>query len=230
MAERPVFCPIIEGDQLVREIPIEFKWHPGLAISQRQLNVRSLHDAAVAAGLSPVLEVSTKAKEPLGRALSAFNLAITLKTGKVVPVEVAFQASKVFERGGPFTDILEMSAREAKGDRRLRESGPLLEFRLDDCSWSLDPKTAFYDWIYSNALSIRSELIDQIKPYKGFTDIEFNPKKSINCQARSVALYIALDARGLVKNALESQAAFLSTLENYESLARIIPTQLILLP
>jgi hypothetical protein len=34
--------------------------------------------------------------------------------------------------------------------------------------------------------------------YAGFTDIEFNPRKSINCQARSIALFLALMKRNLL--------------------------------
>ncbi len=33
--------------------------------------------------------------------------------------------------------------------------------------------------------------------YEWFTDIEFNPKKSINCQARSVAIYKLLQTRSM---------------------------------
>ncbi|NLH76567.1 MAG: hypothetical protein GX465_05975 [Acidobacteria bacterium] len=217
MATRPVFSPIFEGLQLVQETAIEFVWHPGMAISQRQLNIRSLHEAAAGAGLSPVLEVSTKAQEAIGRSLSAFNLTIALNSGRSVPIEVAFQGSKVFESGGPFEDIMKRTPREAKRDPRLRESGPLREFRYEGCSWVLEPVTAFYDWIYLTALSSRRELVDQLAIYKGFTDIEFNPKKSINCQARSVALFLALDARGLIEIAIESQESFLATLRRFAS-------------
>ena len=214
----------------MRVISIEFQWHPGIVISQRRLNIRSLHEAAAMAGVSPVIEVSTKAEDLLGRTLSAFNLTITLMAGKVVPVEVAFQASKVFEKGGPFNEILELDPWEAKRDPRLRECGPLREFRFDGHFWALEPKTAFYDWIYLKAISIKPELLNQLKPYQGFTDIEFNPKKSINCQARSIALFVAFEARGLVKTALESQESFLTTLKKYEPLIVVPPTQLTLLP
>ena len=46
------------------------------------------------------------------------------------------------------------------------------------------------------------ELADEITNYNGFTDIEFNPKKSINCQAYSAALYSSLQHSGLLKKSL----------------------------
>ena len=49
----------------------------------------------------------------------------------------------------------------------------------------------------------------KILNYTAFTDIEFNPKKSINCQARSCALYVSLVKNELLDIALESEEAFL---------------------
>lgn len=34
--------------------------------------------------------------------------------------------------------------------------------------------------------------------YDGFTDIEFNPQKSLNCQAKAAALYVSLCRNGLL--------------------------------
>ena len=39
----------------------------------------------------------------------------------------------------------------------------------------------------------------QIRERDGFTDIAFNPKKSLNCQARSAALYVALARDGITE-------------------------------
>jgi hypothetical protein len=38
----------------------------------------------------------------------------------------------------------------------------------------------------------------------GFTDIEFNPEKSVNCQARSCAFFVALEKRDLLDEAMSS--------------------------
>ena len=48
--------------------------------------------------------------------------------------------------------------------------------------------------------------------YAGFTDVEFNPHRSINCQARSAALFLSLMKRGDLENALHSPDEFIQTL------------------
>jgi hypothetical protein len=48
--------------------------------------------------------------------------------------------------------------------------------------------------------------------YAGFTDIEFNPQRSINCQARSAALFLSLMKRGDLESALHTPTAFNDTL------------------
>ncbi len=119
MAERPLYIPAAEGSTLVRTKSIDFQWFPGMAASQKQKSVDSLHGAALKQlGISRVLEVSSKSREELGVALSAFNLTFTtVKLKHTFTVECAFQGSKVFERGGPFTDLFGMTSREAKMDR-----------------------------------------------------------------------------------------------------------------
>ena len=48
-----------------------------------------------------------------------------------------------------------------------------------------------------------------ILEYDAFTDISFNPKKSINCQAEAAAIYVSLYRQNLLKEALSSEEAFL---------------------
>jgi hypothetical protein len=114
-----------------------------------------------------------------------------------IPVECAFQGSKVFEHGGPYTDLYEADARSAKHDPRLYKSGRLVGFKFDNLSFPLEPKTAFYDWLYINAIFPHREWLKRLYRYAGYTDIEFNPARSINCQARSCALFVALMKRDL---------------------------------
>lgn len=213
MAERPIFIPAAEGPALVRTKRVEFQWFPGMAVSQKQKSVDSLHTAALKLpGISKVLEVSSKSREELGVALSAFNLTFTtVKHSRTFSVECAYQGSKVFERGGPFADIFGMTSREAKKDERLRLSGRLTGFRFFGTDWGLEPQTAFYDWLYINALKKQPSMTEQLLEYSAFTDIEFNPDRSINCQAYSVALYISLHKRSLLEEATSSKAAFLRT-------------------
>ena len=103
-----------------------------------------------------------------------------------------------------------MTSREAKKDERLRlPSGRLTGFRFFGTDWGLEPQTALYDWLYINALKKRASVIEQLLSYSAFTDIEFNPEHSINCQAYSVALFISLHQRCLLEEAMSSKHAFL---------------------
>jgi hypothetical protein len=212
MATRPVFVPNRSKSAYVLEIPVEFHWVAGMAVSQKQKSIASLHKSARErlAG-TRILEISSKSTEPLGVSLSAFNLMLTLG-GRRVSVEVAFQAGKQFEKGGPFVDLLEGSSRDAKADMRLRESGRLVGFVLDDVKWPLEPLTAFYDWIYLHALAENPRMAEGLDGYGAFTDIEFNPQKSLNCQARSAALYVSLKRERLLETALASKEAYLTLL------------------
>lgn len=220
MAERPIFIPTIAGDAvtMVKTESIEFQWFPGMAVSQKQKSIESLHVAAREKyGFERVLEVSSKSTESLGVALSAFNLSFTTqKRNRKISVECAFQGSKVFEGGGPFSDIFDLSSREAKQDERLQKNGRLEKFKFFDTEWALEPQTAFYDWLYTNALKQHQDLVEQLLDYSAFTDIEFNPKRSINCQAYSVALYLSLYRRGRLDEATASQANFLATIKQYD--------------
>ena len=139
-----------------------------------------------------LLEVSSKSEDELGVRLSAFNLLMYVSSlNKSVPVECVFQAGKVFENGGPYLDLLEKSPRDAKRDDRLGNSGKLLAFEFEGERFPLEPKTYFYDYIYIKALKENPELADRLLEYDGFTDIVFNPEKSINCQAKACAKYVA---------------------------------------
>ena len=185
-----------------------------MAVSQKQKSIRSLHLAGKSGNvcISP-LEISTKSEDALGIELSAFNLsAATRKHGKPFTVEALFQSCKVFKNGGPYRDLLSVTPIEAKRDRRLKESGELIGFDLFGEKWSLEPRTAFYDWIYMNSLARNPTLLEAISKYDGFTDIEFNPKKSINCQAYSVALFRSLTMRNLIQDVLENKEAYLCTI------------------
>jgi len=67
----------------------------------------------------------------------------------------------------------------------------------------------FYDWLYISALFEHREwLMDRLPRYAGFTDIEFNPLRSVNCQARSCALLVALAKMNLLEAAMSSPERF----------------------
>lgn len=220
MAQRPIFLPKREGGQLIVAVPIEFTWHAGMAKSQKQKSIRALHEAAQRTGVERILEISTKSESELGIRLSAFNLNVRGVSGSVAPVEVLFQGSKVFSSGGPYIDIYRKKPREAKTDERLKTSGRLTGFRYEGFDWPLTPQTAFYDWLYLTALIQNPALADQLSEYDGFSDIEFNPEKSINCQAAAAALYKALKARAILNMALSSPSEFIRICSDHTSSSR----------
>ncbi|MBS8271053.1 hypothetical protein DYI26_20395 [Halomonas litopenaei] len=226
MASRPLFVP--KSDEIgVSEKFIEFKWFPGMAASQKKKSIASLHDSARRLGYNNLLEVSSKSDDLLGVQLSAFNLIITTKKSNYsFSVESAFQASKVFEHGGPYKDLFFKDSLEAKRDVRLKESGDLVGFKFFGKDFPIIPRTFFYDWIYVNALVQNSDLCKGVAKYEGFSDIEFNPKKSINCQAHAVALFISIKNNGVLKQALSTPEDFLSLCKkHYENQSRNIGVQ-----
>jgi hypothetical protein len=215
MAERPIFVPAPTESELVREIYFQLRWNSGFAAVQKKKNIRALHEAAAASGYSPLLEVSTKSDHKVGQHLSAFHLKVHSKTLGDIPLESAFQGSKVFEAGGPYTDLYSADVRAAKRDSRLKESGPLVGFMFDDVRFSLEPRTSFYDWLYVTAIYPHRDWLRRLLKYKGFTDIEFNPERSINCQARSCALFVALMSNNLLDRAVQSPTAFIQLVSEH---------------
>lgn len=202
MAQRPLYIPQLENEFLVKTEMVEFKYHSGFSVVQKQKSIDELHNSIQEKyGFDKILEVSSKSKEDLGVALSAFNLMITDKgTKERYSVECAFQSSKIFENGGAYTDLLKATSKQAKKDERLRNSGKLIGFEFRSTKWQLNPLTAFYDWLYVNTLNQNIQYHNELMRYQAFTDIEFNPKKSINCQAYSIAMFVALAKRNLLEN------------------------------
>lgn len=192
MTTRPIFAPSFTGNKFVTKYDTEFLWHAGFSVSQKQKSIKSLHEQGkIQFNLNNILEVSTKSMLKVGKQASAFNLSIETKDGIRTTVESLYQGSKVFENGGPYRDIYSLSSLDAKKDSRLKNSGNLIQFKfIDNSIWQLNEN--FYDWIYLNALLQNQQIAEELMLYEAFTDIEFNPKKSFNCQAYSVALYKSL--------------------------------------
>ena len=175
MAKRLCFIATPKEKNLYKEIEIDFKYFSGFAVSQKQKSIKALHESI--AMLNPelrVLEVSTKSTNPIGVKLSAFNLKFyNERLKKEFPLENIFQSSKVFQKGGPYLDLLDVKPKDAKKDKRLQTSGELKYFQHNNEIWELEPKTMFYDWIYINALIRDQELVNEVIKYDCFTDIEF---------------------------------------------------------
>ena len=209
MAQRPVYVSMSDAPY-VEMIDVEFQFFNGFSTAQKLRSIKSLHVAFLEKNPNlRLLEISSKSAVPLGVKLSAFNLQIVLpKSGKSFSVESAFQSSKVFEGGKQFTDLLNKSSRDAKRDPRLKSSGQLKAFKFFNHEFPLEPETYFYDWLYINALYRQEKLAEEILNYDAFTDIEFNPKKSLNCQAKAAAIFVGLSRAGLIENAVSNKEEF----------------------
>lgn len=188
-----------------------------------------------------ILEVSTKSSNyELGFALSAMNLMYTdFETQEKHPIENWFQSSKQFSRQGeifgPYAELLNVDPKSAKRfvnsnlDKKTAEQyannsvfnriqseikGTILSsFVFLGKSYKTEPKSGFYDYIYSKALSQNQELANAINEYTVFTDIEFNPIMNgrvvrYNTQARACAIFVALSNKGLLNIALEDFNSF----------------------
>jgi len=200
VANRPIFTPNFSGFPYVDTVDIAFKWYPGFSKSQIQKSIASLHAAAEKLHkIAPILEISSKSTLQLGVSLSAFNLSLKTSDGQRMSVECAYQGSKVFENGGPYHELYAVSSREAKTDERLQHSGKLVAFNFCGEDFPTEPKTAFYDWLYMMALFQKErDFLKEFEGFQGFSDIVFNPKRSINCQARAAALFVALSQNGVM--------------------------------
>lgn len=185
------------------QVNIDFEWFPGLSISQKQRSIQALHEAAaheLGLGLIDILEVSTKAPSTLGTSLSALNLGLELRSGRVIPVEVAFQSAKVFRDAGEQSALLALDlGRDAKLAIRALGDDPLVGFAFEGTLWPLEPDPNIYDFLYLRALVENHGVAEELLRYRAFSDIEFNPRRSLNCQARSCAYFVSLGAERAAK-------------------------------
>lgn len=195
MAKRPIFL-VTNEPPYYRCFYSTFQWNGGFAKSQKQKNIKALHESYIRLPIGErkrLLEISSASPNDTGVALSAFNLKKYVPSlNKSVNLECVFQAGKVFENGGPYLDLLEKTSKEAKKDERIRNSGKIVGFEYEGKQYPNIPRTAFYDWLYINACLENIDLADKVLDYDGFTDIEFNPDKSSNCQARSLAMFVGI--------------------------------------
>ena len=211
MAIRPVFEVASNGKLFTRR-DVQFKWFGGFALTQTRKNIHGLHENYLATNPNrKILEISTKSEDNLGVRLSAFNLQ--LREG--VTLESAFQGSKVFEFGGAFTDLIGKPPAQVKKDPRLRNSGRIIKFSFEGKIFPINPPTYFYDWLYITTLAANKNLADELlaREFDAFTDIAFNPAKSLNCQARSAAIFVSLSRKNLLSAALDAEN-FLGMIRN----------------
>ncbi|MEG9862517.1 MAG: hypothetical protein V6Z81_08570 [Parvularculales bacterium] len=211
MAKRPVFIPDFSKQNLSKEQMFEFIWSGGFAEVQKKKNIKALHEAAAKNGIKSILEVSTKSEEEIGQKLSAFNLKYQIGE-KFYPLESVYQGSKVFEEGGPFKQVFELEPREARKFIRELNYDKLKAYELEGKTYPLTPFNAFYDWLYIRSLADHAKWIKSNVKHEAFTDIEFNPKKQFNCQARALAEYLSLLKKNKLSEAVSNFDVFQSML------------------
>ena len=180
---------------MIEELPLEIAWHGGFALSQKQKNIRALHAKAAALGISPVLEISTKSPLEIGKRLSAFSLKIDVG-GVMKSLESVYQSSKVFAESGQHEMLMDLDPFKAKKEVRRLGQGPIIAFRFLGREFPTEPVNAFYDWLYIRAIAPHEDWIKRNLKFKAYSDIEFTPNRSVNCQGRAVAEYHALSMRG----------------------------------
>lgn len=218
MATRPIFIKTNTKKELFKEENIEFQFFNGFSVTQKAKSIKSLHDASKRSGYKNILEVSTKSDNKLGWQLSAFNLMVDFDIDKKISLECAFQGSKVFENNVQYKDLYFVESIKAKKDERLKNSGNIIGFEFEGEFWENEPKTAFYDYLYIKTLYANyREIIEELIKFDSFTDIEFNPKKSINCQARTCAILVSLVELNLLEDAIKSKNAFINIVYRTES-------------
>jgi hypothetical protein len=218
MAKRIVFLPRMDDSGILfDEQEVTFDWVAGMSRSQNQKWIRNLHQSArEQLGIDSLLEISSRSEVKLGMELSAFNLQ--LKHEEVLAsVECLYQGSKVFERGGPFTDLYSAGSKEAKQDSRLKSSGDLIHFEFDSQMWELSDSPNFYDYLYILALSNFCKSKELLE-FQAFTDFAYSQSgskmshgRSFNCQARSAAIYASLFQSDQLDDFLDSPEKFIST-------------------
>lgn len=99
---------------------------------------------------------------------------------------------------------------KSKKDGRLKKSGNIIGFELEGVFWENEPQTAFYDYLYIKTLYTNyRDIIEELTQYDTFTDIEFNPRKSINCQARTCAVLVSLVRLDMLEEVIKSKDKFI---------------------
>ena len=136
-------CFKVNEKKVFDEEIVAFTYIKGMAFSQKCKNVLSFHSSIQAQfPKAKILEISTKSNNPIGVALSAFNLTLD-----GCSVECVYHASKVFEDESNFAFLKDYSPRDAK--RYIRENGlkPLKCYKYKGKEIPLSSRTLFYDYI-----------------------------------------------------------------------------------
>lgn len=199
MSTRAVFFIKEERPYYFRRL-IEFEYVPGLSPAQKKKNVENLRQAVESKfPEAKLLEISTKSFDPTGEALSPFRLTLRLPSlKKDFPIENIFQASKVFEQGGPYVDLLGTTPLEAKRDERLNNSGEVVHFAMEAKKYPAHPSTAFYTWLYFLAIRTRPLFAKRLLAFNAFSDIENAKDPKGGNQAMACCMYVSMAKAGIL--------------------------------
>lgn len=155
--------------------------------------------------LPNALEISTRSPNTFGKSLNPFNLQITLKSGRKIKVECAYQGSKVLEDGAQFPELYWGSPRDAALDRRIKGKRPA-SFKLFNKEYPTEPKHAFFDWLYIIGLCQRKDdVFLKLSQFDGFSDIYYSQRIDPNSQGRAAAKFVAIIENGLIEEETPSR-------------------------
>ncbi|WP_139452439.1 DUF6977 family protein [Campylobacter armoricus] len=232
---------VVHNDKVL-ERDIEYDYFGGFASSQKQKCIISLHsEIKKEYPKVKILEVSTKSpNKDLGIRLSAFNLKLDgiciediFQTSKVFLDKYGCYKNFYDIKNDIFVldKIKNEQVKTKKLYHRIKESdfldtrlkrelnklylllypdSILDHFYYKNKKYPNHPVTFFYDYIYIKAL-LENNI--NISEYDIFTDIEFG-KNSINCQARSCAIY-----NYLYKN--NKLNTYINTIETMQSFDKV---------
>lgn len=200
MATRPVFL-INQNKPYFSEYNVNFIYNNGFAPCQKRKNIIAIHDAFHKDNSDKeILEISSKSFDEVGVNLSAFNLTIYVESlGKRMPVEIMYHSGKIYKDSGRHLEILNMSPRESKKYLYQNKFGSIEYFIFENQRVEVDQIYAFYNWLYNRALLENEDIASELLRYEAFTDVEYNPNRSKNCQARSAAIFVSLFKQGKIQ-------------------------------
>ena len=205
MAEKSVFISKVEYP-FFEEVHVNIDWFGGFALSQKRKCKIGLHqNFLMEYPKEKILEISSSSLMSLGAKLSAMHLNKRTLKG-ITTVESAFQSSRIYGDGakriGPFPEYRFLPGRECK--KLVKEAAKEMhsyQYELDGLTFYAPAHhiSQFYDFLYLNALlepeneEVKNKLLQE--KYTAFTDLA---TKSLNCQARSAAIFVGLVRAGMI--------------------------------
>lgn len=205
MAEKSVFISKVEYP-FFEEVHVNIDWFGGFALSQKRKCQIGLHqNFLMEYPKEKILEISSSSLVSLGAKLSAMHLSKRTLKG-ITTVESVFQSSRIYSDGikriGPFPEYRFLSGRECK--KLVKEAAKEMhsyQYELDGLTFyaPVHHISQFYDFLYLNALlepeneEVKNKLLQE--NHTAFTDLA---TRSLNCQARSAAIFVGLVRAGLI--------------------------------